>query len=111
MTSASSIQLLREEKSFNGTGFKTKDFIVALGECDRVSGLRLFPGLQSDHIVCGPNPRKVVDMIRQVDISNNGVREDEEDEQEEEEEDAVDERYEQELATFHLGLRPFLPEK
>ena len=58
LTSQESINILMQEKAFGGTGFAAKNIIVGLSVCDRVSQLRLFPGLQGDQDVCGPNPRE-----------------------------------------------------
>ena len=107
-----SIKSLREEKTFKGIGFKAKDVVVAIAACDRVSGLNLFPGLQKDNQICGPNPRRVMDLINQLDLGRGSQVDDDDDENASDEDECEeDERYQQQLADFHQPLKRLLPRK
>ncbi len=51
-----SIQVLQQENGFGGTGFAAKNIIVSISVCDSLSGPDLFPALQANQRVRGPNP-------------------------------------------------------
>ena len=68
MTNQESIDALRQEKGFWGTGFNAKNIVNAVAACDDLTGLHLFPGLQSDNAVVGPNPNFLLDLLYDPEI-------------------------------------------
>ena len=58
-----SVDLLMMEKGFGGTGFNAKNIVNGIAACDEITGLHLFPSLQTDSDVCGPNPQKLLEII------------------------------------------------